>query len=54
MFAAYRALALDGGQVAEAKQFEIVGTIAAPKRQGFPAAQIAPSWVLTAAHSALG
>jgi len=50
-----QALALEGGRVAAARQFGIVGTIAASRSQigrGFPAVQIAPSWVLTAAHVA--
>jgi hypothetical protein len=53
--AAGPAAALDGGQPAAPRHFGVVGSIA-PSRasigQGFSAVQIAPRWVLTAAHVA--
>jgi hypothetical protein len=47
--------ALDGADAAPTRQFGVVGSFCAPQdtaRNGFPGTQIAPSWVLTAAHVA--
>jgi len=55
LLASSSAWALEGGQAAAPRHFGVVGTIAATRAQighGFPAVQIAPSWVLTAAHVA--
>ncbi len=49
------AVALEGGQAAAPHHFGVIGAIAASRSQighGFPAVQIAPHWVLTAAHVA--